>query len=72
MEKIRLSLMIKDRTPTEKSKTISDNTKRHQKLDYTTIADQLKTVSWSNGSHPTGVFKPFYEIPTFPLTTKAV
>ena len=25
--------------------------KRHQNLDDTTIADRLKTVSWSNDSH---------------------
>ena len=25
---------------------------------YTTLADRLRTVSWSNISHPTGVFKP--------------
>ena len=23
-------------------------------LDYTTIADQLRTVNWGNDSHPTG------------------
>ena len=26
-----------------------------QNFDYTTIADRLRTVSWSNSSHPTGV-----------------
>ena len=41
-------------------------------FDYSTIADQLRTVSWSNDSHPTGVVKPVYGIPTFSLTTKAV
>ena len=30
-------------------------------FDYTTIADRLRTVSWSNSSHPTGVVKPAYE-----------
>ena len=39
---------------------------------YTTIADRLRKVSWSNSSFPTGVVKPFYGIPTFPLTAKAV
>ena len=29
-------------------------------------------VSWSNESQPTGVGKPVYGIPTFPLTAKAV
>ena len=32
--------------------------KRHQNFDCTTIADRLRTVSWSNNSHPTGVVKP--------------
>ena len=30
-------------------------------LDNTTIADRLRTVSWSNNSHPTGVVRPVYE-----------
>ena len=46
--------------------------KRHQNFDYTTIADWLRTVSWSNSSRPTGVVKPVYERSTFPLTTTAV
>ena len=41
-------------------------------FDYTTIADWLKTVSLGNDSHPTGVVKPVYGIPTFPLTANAV
>ena len=28
-------------------------------FDYTTIVDRLRTVSWSNISHPTGMVKPF-------------
>ena len=55
--------MTKTPTPTAKSKKQHDNMitlKRHQNFDYTTIADRLRTVSWSN------------EIPTFPLTAKAV
>ena len=35
-------------------------------FDYTTIADRLRTVSLGNDSHPTGVIKPVYGIPTFP------
>ena len=36
-----------------------DNTKNAtQNFDYTTIAYRLRTVSWSNDSHPTGVVKP--------------
>ena len=34
-------------------------------LDYATIADWLRTVSWSNSSHPTGVIKPVYGNPTW-------
>ena len=41
-------------------------------FDYTTIADRLSTVGWSNNSHPTGVVKPVYGYPTLPLTTTAV
>ena len=36
------------------------------------IADQLRTVSWGNDSHPTGVAKPVYERSTFPLTATAL
>ena len=42
------------------------------KFDYTTIADRLRTVSWSNSSHPTGVVKVVYERSTFPLIATAV
>ena len=45
---------------------------RHQHFDYTTIADRLKKVIWSNDSHLTAVVEPVYGIQTFPLTTKAV
>ena len=41
-------------------------------FDYTTIADPLKTVSWSNDSHLTGPVKPVYGTQTFPLTPGAV
>ena len=54
----------------ESSKKKSDNTKKN--FDYTTIADRFRTVSWGDDSHSTGVVKPVYGIPTFPLTTKAV
>ena len=43
-----------------------DNTKYANKnFDYTTIVNRLRTVSWSNYSHPTGVIKPVYGYPTF-------
>ena len=58
---------------TEKSKKQRDIiTKRHQNFDYITIADRLRTVSWSNSSHSTGVIKPVYECSTFLLTATAV
>ena len=41
-------------------------------FDYTTIADGLRTVSWSNDSYPTGVVKRVNGIPTFPLIAKAL
>ena len=44
----------------------------NKKFDYTTIADQLKTVSWSNDSHYSVVVKPVDRIPTFTLTTKSI
>ena len=52
--------MTKAPTPTEMSKGQSDNTNNAtKKLDYTAIADRLRTVSWSNYSHPTGVVNRF-------------
>ena len=60
-------------TLTEKSKKQRDNIKNATKnFDYTTIADRLRTVSWSNSSYHTGVVKPVYERSTFPLTATAV
>ena len=38
--------------------------KCHQNFDYTTIADRLRTVSYGNDSHPTGVVKTINGIPT--------
>ena len=50
-----------------------DNTKTATKIfEYTTIADRLRTVSWSDISDPTGVVKSVYERSIFPLTPKAV
>ena len=65
--------MTKAPTPTEKSKKQRDNIKNATKdFDYTTIADWLRSVSWSNSSHPTGVVKPAYKRTTFPITATAV
>ena len=66
-EKIWLSPMTKAPTPTEMSKGQNDNTNNAtKKFDYTAIADRLRMVSWSNYSHPAGVVKPVYGLPTFP------
>ena len=71
-KEIWLSPMTKPPIPTENLKIKGQHTNATKNFDYTTIADRLKTVSWSNDSHPTGVVKPVYRIPTVPLTTKAV
>ena len=72
-KEIWLSPVTKTPTPTEQSKKQQDNIKNATKnFDYTTIADRLRTVSWSNSSHPTGVVKPGYVRSTFPFTTKLV
>ena len=55
-EDIWLSRMTKAPAPKEISKKQRGNTKNATKnFDYTTIANRLRTVSWSNNSHPTGV-----------------
>ena len=60
-EEIWLSPMTKAPTPTEMSKRHSDNKNNAtKKFDYTAVADRLRTVSWSNYSHPTGVVYRFY------------
>ena len=65
--------MTKAPIPTEKSNKHRDNIKTPPKnFNYKTITDRLKTVRWSNSSHPTGVVKPVYERPTFPQITTAV
>ena len=48
------------------------HTNATQNFDYITITDRFRTVSWGNDSNPTGVVKPVYGIPTYPLTAKAV
>ena len=57
--------MTKAPTLTEMSKGQSDNTNNAtKKFDYTAIADRLRTVSWSNYSHPTGVVNRFTDPPS--------
>ena len=72
-EDIWLGFMTKTLKPTENSKQSKVTTqKRHQKFDYTAIADGLRTVSWRKDRHVTGVVKQIYVISIFPLTGKAV
>ena len=60
--------MTKAHTPTEISLGQSDNTNNAtKKFDYTAVADRLRTVSWSNYSHPTGVVNLVYG-PNLPVT----
>ena len=58
--------------PQKNPKSNVTTQKLNQNIDYTTIADRLRTVNLGNDNHPTGMDKPVYGIPTFPLTTKAV
>ena len=44
----------------------------NKNFDYTTITDRLRTASWINNNHQTGVVTPINGYLTFPLTTKAV
>ena len=65
--------MTKAPTMTEKFQKQRDNTKTPPKTSITQrLRTDLRTVSFGNDSHPTGVVKPVYGIPTFPLTAKAV
>ena len=53
--------MTKAPIPTEMSKRQSDNTNNAtKKFDYTVVAERLRTVSWSNYDHPTGVVNLVY------------
>ena len=71
-EEIWLSPMPKAHALTEMSKGQSDNTNNAtKKFVYKAIVDWLRTVSWSNYSHPTGVVNGFTG-PIFPLTATAV
>ena len=61
-EVIWLSPMTKATAPAEMSKGQSDNTDNAtKKFDYTAVADQFRTVSWSNYSHQTGLVYQFYK-----------
>ena len=63
--------MTKTLTTTENSTKQSDNTNTPpENFDFTTIADRLMTVSWSDDTHPTVVVKSVNGIPTFLITAK--
>ena len=72
--------MTKAPTPKQNNQKAAWQYKKDTKnFDLTSIVDRLRTVSWSNNSHLTGVvkpvyeiIKPVYEIPFSPLTAKAV
>ena len=69
MEEIWLSPMTKAPTPTEKFKQQRDNKKAPKNsITQRNLTDGLRTASWSDNSHPTGVVKPLYE--RSPLTIK--
>ena len=64
-----------DKSPFTHRKTqraTRQHTNATQNIEYTTIADRLRMVSWGNKSHLTGVVKPVNGIPTFQLTAKTV
>ena len=57
-KEIRPSPMTKTFLPTKNQKPIDNTQKPIEKFDYSMIADRLRTVSWSDSSHPTGVVNP--------------
>ena len=56
-KEIWLNPITKTLIPIENSKTNVQHKNVIKKFDYTTIVDRLRTVSWSNDRHPTGVVK---------------
>ena len=73
-EEIWLSPLTKKKPYTNRK--IQKATRQHKtdtkNVDYTMSTDQLRAVSESNNSNPTGVVKPVYERSTFTLTKTAV
>ena len=66
-EKGRYITQSYDKSPYTHRKTLKatlQHTNASKNVDYTTTADRLRTVSWGNDSHLTGVVKPVYGIPT--------
>ena len=56
-------------THSENQKVTWQHKDATKNFNYPMIASRLRTVSWSNNNHPTGVV---YGYPTFPLTAKAL
>ena len=63
--------MTKNPLSTENSKTNGQHKTATKNFDYTTIADRLRTVSWSNNSHQTGVIKPSLKGTNLPTHCKS-
>ena len=70
-EEIWLSPMTKAPPLAEMIKGQNENTKNATKIDYTAVADRLRTVSWSNYGHLTGMAYRFTG-PTVPFPATAV
>ena len=62
--------MTKTPIPKENSKVNGQHKNATKNFDFTTIADRLRTVSWSNNSHPTGVVKPGLKSTNLPTYRK--
>ena len=64
--------MTKSPLPTEIPKSNVTTQNATKNFDYTTIADGLRTVSWSYNSRPTGMVKRVLWAQTFQLTASEV
>ena len=71
-EKGRYLTQSYDKSPQNNPQGQVKTQKRDQNFDYTTIPERLRTVSRGDDGYQTGVVKPFYGIPTSPLTATAV
>ena len=65
-----LHCMTKNPIPTENLKTNGQHNRATKNVDYTTIADRLRTVSRSNNIHSTGVVKPGLKVTNLPTHRK--
>ena len=58
--------------PTENSNDNRQYKNATKNFDNIVIADRLRTASWSNRNHPTGLVKPVYGYPGSLLTANAM